>query len=97
MVNLTAKTSLAIDRRYWAFGTPIWLDLDLAAGTGKYQPENWAGLMIAQDTGSAIRGIARGDVFWGTGDKAADKAGPMKATGSMIALLPRNLASKLID
>ena len=94
-VNLTPETSLAIDRRYWAFGTPVWLDAKILSGN-KSTRSDWHSLMIAQDTGSAIRGYARGDVFWGSGEQAGVIAGQMKATGSMTILLPKALAEKLV-
>jgi membrane-bound lytic murein transglycosylase A len=50
--------------------------------------------MIAQDTGSAIRGAVRGDIFFGSGAEAAHLAGHMKAGGRMIALLPKILADR---
>ncbi|MGH6873904.1 MAG: 3D domain-containing protein, partial [Aestuariivirgaceae bacterium] len=54
----------------------------------------FARLMIAQDTGSAIKGAVRGDIFFGSGAKAAHLAGHMKASGRMIALLPKRLADR---
>jgi membrane-bound lytic murein transglycosylase A len=48
-------------------------------------------LLVAQDTGGAIRGPVRGDVFWGPGDEAADVAGRMKHPGRIWILLPRSL------
>ena len=51
--------------------------------------------MIAQDTGSAIKGAVRGDVFWGSGDDAARVAGHMKSPGCMVVLLPNRLARRL--
>lgn len=95
-VNLTPNTSLAIDRRYWAFGTPIWLDTKISLGNSK-DLQTWRSLLVAQDTGSAIRGYARGDVFWGSGDEAGIIAGQMKAAGQMTVLLPKLLAEKLVD
>jgi membrane-bound lytic murein transglycosylase A len=47
--------------------------------------------MVAQDTGGAIKGAVRGDVFWGHGDAAGALAGPMKATGRLYLLLPKTL------
>ncbi len=92
-VNLTPLHSLAIDRAYWMFGTPLWINTSLPpeakAGSSAIQR-----LMIAQDTGSAIRGIIRGDFFWGWGESAADIAGHMKSAGTMTALLPRPLARR---
>ncbi len=95
-VNLTPHVSLAIDRRYWAFGTPIWLDTKIEMSQSE-SPKQWRSLLVAQDTGSAIRGYARGDVFWGSGDQAALIAGQMKAAGKMTVLLPKPLAQKLLD
>ena len=46
-------------------------------------------LLIAQDTGGAIKGVVRGDVFWGYGDKAAEIAGTMKSTGQFYIFLPK--------
>ncbi|MBC8038035.1 MAG: hypothetical protein H7X89_12545, partial [Rhizobiales bacterium] len=53
-------------------------------------------LMVAQDTGTAIRGHVRGDVFWGAGERAALTAGHMKSPGTMIVLLPTDIARELI-
>jgi membrane-bound lytic murein transglycosylase A len=93
-VPLTPLRSLAVDRAYWAFGTPIWLDADVPSGPDNVlQPLRK--LLIAQDTGSAIKGRARGDVFWGTGDTAASVAGLMKSPGVMVALLPKAVAARL--
>jgi membrane-bound lytic murein transglycosylase A len=94
-VSLTPLASLAVDRGLWAFGTPIWLDTFVPAGPdGSLEP--FRRLMIAQDTGTAIKGYARGDVFWGSGDKAAFVAGHMKSQGTMTVLLPRALAERLL-
>lgn len=95
LVNLTPKTSLAIDRRYWSLGTPVWLDTAISLDETNTS-QTWRSLLVAQDTGSAIRGFSRGDVFWGSGEKAAIIAGQMKAAGKMIVLLPNVLAEKLV-
>jgi membrane-bound lytic murein transglycosylase A len=94
-VQLTPLRSLAVDRSLWAFGTPVWVD--------SYQPTEEGGkgpairrLMVAQDTGTAIKGAVRGDVYWGWGAKAARIAGHMKSEGSMVVLLPKALARKLL-
>jgi membrane-bound lytic murein transglycosylase A len=90
-VNLTPGRSLAIDRRYWMFGTPLWIETTKPPEiTDSRATINQ--LMIAQDTGTAIRGLVRGDFFWGWGDDAAHIAGHMKSSGNMIALLPVPLA-----
>jgi len=52
-------------------------------------------LLIAQDTGGAIRGPVRGDVFFGFGEKAESDAGDMKSNGEMYVLLPNGLAAQL--
>lgn len=93
-VPLTPLRSLAVDRDFWAFGTPIWLDAEVPSGpAGALQPMRR--LLIAQDTGTAIKGRVRGDVFWGTGEAAASVAGYMKSPGAMVALLPNAVAATL--
>ncbi len=90
-VSLTAGRSLAVDRRFVPLSAPLWLE------TGVPNPDPAGGdrrvrrLMVAQDTGSAIRGPVRGDVFWGTGDDAGAVAGRMKHAGRYWLLLPRGL------
>ncbi|WP_373502526.1 murein transglycosylase A [Aestuariivirga sp.] len=93
-VQLTPMRSLAIDRSQWAFGTPVWLDTSVPEGDGTIL-RNFRHLLIAQDTGSAITGLARGDVFWGFGEKAAVSAGHMKSPGTMTVLLPTSVAKDL--
>jgi membrane-bound lytic murein transglycosylase A len=78
------------------FGTPVWLDTKAPKGkTGKLVP--FQSLLVAQDTGTAIKGHARGDVFWGAGEDAALTAGHMKSPGLMIVLLPKGLAKRLLQ
>lgn len=86
-VALTAGRSLAVDRRYIPLGAPVWLDVDYPDESGNPLQR----LVVAQDTGGAIKGGVRGDVFWGHGPTAAEKAGPMAATGRYFVLLPKNL------
>jgi len=93
-VQLTPRRSLAIDRSLWMFGTPVWLDTQAPAGEGNRMTP-FRQLLVAQDTGSAIRGLARGDVYWGFGDAAAQIAGPMKSAGRMSVLLPIEVAKEL--
>jgi membrane-bound lytic murein transglycosylase A len=93
-VNLTPGHSLAVDRAWWMFGTPLWIETTFppeAPESGKIIRR----LMIAQDTGSAIRGKVRGDFFWGWGNDAATIAGHMKSAGTMTALLPKTVFRKL--
>lgn len=84
-IALTAQRSLAIDHAFLPYGLPLWVDIrPPKEGLPPLQK-----LMVAQDTGGAIRGPVRGDVFWGYGDRAEDIAGHMKSTGRYWALLPR--------
>ena len=93
-VQLTPRRSLAVDRSLWMFGTPVWLDTEIPAGDEGGMTA-FQQLLIAQDTGSAIKGAVRGDVFWGFGEEAARIAGPMKSPGSMVVLLPAAVADEL--
>ncbi|MEQ8507984.1 MAG: MltA domain-containing protein [Rhodospirillaceae bacterium] len=84
-VPLEPKRSLAIDPRYIPYGAPLWLDVDDPDG------ESLDGLVVALDTGSAIRGAIRGDYFWGAGDAAFAKAGRMNSQGRYYLFLPRSV------
>lgn len=93
-VQLTPRRSLAVDRSLWMFGMPVWLDTMVPAGEeDRMQP--FRQLLIAQDTGTAIKGLARGDVYWGFGEGAARIAGHMKSPGAMNVLLPLLVAQEL--
>ncbi|HLN25362.1 MAG TPA: MltA domain-containing protein [Patescibacteria group bacterium] len=83
-VALTAGRSMAVDPRFIPLGVPLWLDSTDPDGLPMRR------LMVAQDTGAAIKGVIRGDVFWGAGEAAFDKAGRMKSRGSYYLLLPRS-------
>jgi peptidoglycan lytic transglycosylase A len=85
-VVLTPRRSLAVDRRFLPLGIPVWLDL--ANGDKMIQR-----LVVAQDTGGAIRGPVRGDLYWGAGPAAARSAGGMIARGRYFLLLPKDLES----
>lgn len=82
-VPLTAERSLAVDKNVIPLGTPVWLETTLPDGSG------YDRLMIAQDTGGAIRGPVRADMFFCTGDRAEVLAGEMKQSGRLFALLPK--------
>ncbi len=84
-VTLTPVHSLAVDHSLFPYGAPVWVDIDYPVG-GQSRLRN---LMVMQDTGGAIRGPVRGDVFWGYGEYAESMAGPMKARGRYWILLPR--------
>jgi membrane-bound lytic murein transglycosylase A len=97
-VNLTAGRSLAVDNNYIPYGAPLWLEtVSLKPRSDEKVPQNLSRLVIAQDTGGAIRGKMRGDVFWGVGDRAAELAGPMNDKGHYYLLLPHKLAQNILD
>ena len=81
-VPLTPGRSLAVDRLLHSFHLPVWVDTTLPDQT------SFSRLMIAQDTGSAIVGAARGDIFFGSGDAAGSIAGAMSARGRFVVLAP---------
>jgi len=87
-VSLTAERSLAIDPVFTPYGTPIWIDTARPVASKPGATEIYRHLMIAQDSGTAIKGAARGDVFFGNGAPAADWAGRMIAGGRAIVLVP---------
>ena len=82
-VPLTAGRSLAVDPRFVPLGIPLWLDTSEPDGRPLRR------LMVAQDSGTAIKGPVRGDVYWGSGEAAFAKAGRMRSRGSYYLLLPR--------
>lgn len=89
-VPLTPEYSLAVDRKIYPFGAPIWVETSLPpAPENGNRPMAFHRLMIAQDTGGAIKGPVRGDVFWGAGDYAERMAGRLKHKGEKYILLPR--------
>ncbi len=86
-IPLTAERSIAIDRALHAYGTPFWIDAQLPlkeAGSS----DSFRRLMIAQDTGSAIIGPARADIYFGAGDEAGAIAGRIKHPARFIMLIP---------
>jgi membrane-bound lytic murein transglycosylase A len=88
-VPLTTQRSLAVDPDFHRLGTPVYIDALLPTGAN-HAREPFQRLMIAQDTGSAIKGAARGDLFWGTGPEAGSIAGGIKAPGTFYVFLPRH-------
>ncbi len=89
-VPLTALRSLAVDRTLHTFHTPVFVD---ASGlTDPERKEPFRRLMIAQDTGSAIVGPARGDIFFGSGAAAGSRAGRVRHEAAMIVLAPKAVA-----
>jgi membrane-bound lytic murein transglycosylase A len=90
-VALTPLRSIAVDRTMWAYGLPFWIDAELPWVNDAPQP--FRRLMIAQDTGSAIVGAARADLFFGSGDKAGVRAGATRHPADFVVLLPQGYES----
>ncbi len=86
-VPVTAGRTLAVDRSLWSFGLPVWLEGELPQPAGGTEPLRR--LTIAQDTGSAITGPARGDLFFGSGDEAGLKAGLVRNEVRFVVLWPK--------
>ena len=83
-VPLTPQRSIAVDPASIPLGTPVFLETTEPSGSQPLQR-----LVMAQDTGGAIRGVIRADYFWGFGDAAGQQAGRMKQQGRIWLLLPR--------
>ena len=90
---LTPFRSLAVDRAHWSLGVPVWVSTQVHYN-GKVLP--FDRMMVAQDTGSAIRGPQRGDIYFGSGNAAGRDAGLMDERGSLFALVPHGLADRLL-
>ena len=88
--SITTMRSIAVDPSITKLGAPVWIEKEGADPLNR--------LMIAQDTGSAIKGAQRADIFYGTGDQAGRDAGRIKDTGRIVVLLPIQRAfAKLPD
>ncbi len=94
-VPLLPGRSLAVDRSQFALGLPLWLAATHPAPAPPHAAQPLQRLMVMQDTGGAIRGAVRGDVFWGHGEAAEAIAGRMKNPGRYWLLLPRQVAAAL--
>ncbi|MCI5085445.1 MAG: MltA domain-containing protein [Rhodovulum sp.] len=86
--SITALRSIAVDPAFTPLGAPVWIE---KGGKGPMRR-----LMIAQDTGSAIKGAQRADIFFGTGDAAGQAAGTVRDRGRMVVLLPIDRAYALV-
>jgi membrane-bound lytic murein transglycosylase A len=84
---LTPLRSLAVDPRYVPLGAPVWLEASWPTPPGGPLRR----LVVAQDTGEAIKGPVRGDLYAGAGEAALDIAGRMAQTGSYFVLLPKGM------
>jgi membrane-bound lytic murein transglycosylase A len=89
-VPLVPGRSIAVDRSLHAYGTPFFIAADLPIANEKAATK-FHRLMLAQDTGSAIVGPARADIYFGAGDEAARIAGRIRNPGQFVMLLPRAL------
>lgn len=85
-VHLTPLRSIAIDKSLYGYGTPFFIAT---------QQPILNRLTIAQDTGGAIKGPVRADVFWGYGQEAEAQSGPMQSKGAYWLLLPNEVAAAL--
>lgn len=92
-VALTAQRSIAVDRRSIPLGSPVWLSTQLPnlpkTRDNTLKDNSFAQLVFAQDTGGAIKGNARADLFWGSGEEAEYYAGKMRQSGLLYLLIPK--------
>lgn len=96
-VPLTGMGAIAVDPRYHPYGSLMWLETTLPVRPGDYRGQATGLLVAAQDTGSAIKGPLRADLFFGSGDEAGDRAGVQKHPVKWTILLPQTIASLLIS
>ena len=85
---LETLRAIAVDRAHWSYGTPFFLSADIPWRTGQAEP--FARPMIALDTGSAILGPARADLYFGSGDLAGARAGDIRHPADFVVLLPQD-------
>jgi membrane-bound lytic murein transglycosylase A len=89
-VTLTSGRSIAVDNSLHVYGTPLFIQARLPLTNDK-RSGSFARLMIAQDTGSAILGPARADIYFGAGDQAGELAARVHHSGNFVMLVPREL------
>ncbi|QGY00156.1 murein transglycosylase [Roseovarius faecimaris] len=87
--SITTMRSIAVDPAYTPLGAPVWIEKGGATRINR--------LMIAQDTGSAIKGPQRADIFFGTGAEAGRQAGKLRDPGRMVVLLPIQRAYAMLS
>jgi membrane-bound lytic murein transglycosylase A len=92
-IPLTPGRSLAVDKKIHIYGTPIWVDAELPIASEKPDTK-FQRLLVAQDTGSAIVGPARADIYFGHGEEISHVAGRIKQYGKFVMLVPRSVAVK---
>ena len=86
--SITALRTIAVDPKFVPLGAPVWIE--------KEGENPMRRLMIAQDTGSAIKGAQRADIFFGTGDDAGRAAGRLRDPGRIVVLMPIQKAYELV-
>jgi membrane-bound lytic murein transglycosylase A len=96
-VSLTPGASLAVDLRLHPMGVPMFVDASAPDSDPDAPQQSLQRLFIAQDTGGAIRGPVRGDVYFGFGPKAESMAGRMKSHGRLFVFLPKAVATRVAD
>ena len=89
-VSLTPGRSIAVDKFLHVYGTPFFIDAELPLESEK-SPTRFHRLMVAQDTGGAILGPARADLYFGAGDGPAHVAGRIRHPGEFTMLIPRDM------
>ena len=89
-IPLTPLRSVAVDKSIHVYGTPIWIEADLPIASEKPE-DKFRRLMFAQDTGAAIVGSARADIFFGAGEEVGHIAGRIKQYGHFVMLVPRGV------
>jgi membrane-bound lytic murein transglycosylase A len=94
-VSLTPGASLAVDMKLHPLGVPMFVAATRPDVESNHADHPFDQLMIAQDSGGAIKGAVRGDVFWGFGGDAESIAGRMKSSGKLYVFLPKDLAAQL--
>ena len=92
---LAYSASIAIDEHLHPLGAPFFISATAPDADPSKPDRTLNRLFVAQDTGGAIKGAARADVFWGFGRNAESIAGRMKSTGRFFVLLPRALAARI--
>ena len=95
-IPLTPNRSIAVDPTMLPYGAPVWVDTFNPGPRIATQGAPLRRLMVAQDTGGAIKGPVRGDIFFGFGDQAASLAGRMKSPGAWYVLMPTPAANRVV-
>jgi membrane-bound lytic murein transglycosylase A len=89
-IPLTPGRSIAVDPHVHVYGTPIWIDAKFPL-KGEAPVDTFQHLVVAQDTGSAIRGVARADIYFGHGEEIPHIAGRIKQFGKFVMLVPKDV------